>query len=310
MSRIIPIGLKTRQESQFLPEGRLSGPMPWVIAVMMFLTVLAAAAGLGLFRTAGAIGTQLAGRATVQIAEGNPERRAALVRAVKSGLDSQPYVRSVMPVDEVELRTKLQQWLGADGMDADLPVPALIDVDLVPSSATATGQSPDTDPALQRLRRTVAAITPQARVEPHADWLGPVARLTRFFGIIAAMVVGVMLLAMVAIMALAARSSAKMHEKTLDLLHLVGATDAQIIRLFQRRLALDAAFGGLIGFALAAAVLIVATILLRDIQGAVFAGSGLGWTAGILPVLPLLGIVLSIVTARFTIKSMLKRQIV
>ena len=33
---------------RLLPEGWLSGPMPWVIAIMMFLMVLAAAAGLAL----------------------------------------------------------------------------------------------------------------------------------------------------------------------------------------------------------------------------------------------------------------------
>ena len=32
-------------DRRLLPEGRLAGPMPWVIAIMMFLTVLAAAAG-------------------------------------------------------------------------------------------------------------------------------------------------------------------------------------------------------------------------------------------------------------------------
>jgi cell division transport system permease protein len=36
-----------RAERGLLPEGRLAGPMPWVIAIMMFLTVLAAAAGMG-----------------------------------------------------------------------------------------------------------------------------------------------------------------------------------------------------------------------------------------------------------------------
>jgi cell division transport system permease protein len=301
MARPLPLGLKTQQESRFLPEGRLSGPMPWVIAVMMFLTVLAAAAGLSLFRTANGIGTQLAGRVTVQISEGNPERRAALVRSVKSSLDDQPFVRAVRPVDEVELRSQLRQWLGQDGLDADLPIPALIDVDLVPSVAP--------DQAMGRLRSILATITPQARVEPHSEWLGPVARLIRFFGTIAGAVVGIMLLAMTAILALAARSSARMHEKTLGLLHLVGATDAQIIRLFQRRLALDAAFGGAIGFATAAAVLAVVSLLFRDIQGAVFAGSGLGWTILMLPILPVLGIILAILTARFTIRALLKRQI-
>jgi cell division transport system permease protein len=201
----------------------------------------------------------------------------------------------------VELRTQLRQWLGQDGLDADLPIPALIDVDLVPSVAP--------DQAMGRLRTILAGITPQARVEPHSEWLGPVARLIRFFATIASAVVGIMLLAMAAILALAARSSARMHEKTLGLLHLVGATDAQIIRLFQRRLALDAAFGGAIGFACAAAVLAVISLLFRDIQGAVFAGSGLGWTVLALPILPVLGIILAILTARFTIRALLKRQI-
>lgn len=33
---------------RLLPGGRVAGPMLWIIAIMMFLTVLAAAAGLGL----------------------------------------------------------------------------------------------------------------------------------------------------------------------------------------------------------------------------------------------------------------------
>ena len=35
-------------EGKLFPEGRISGPMPWVIAIMMFLTVLAAATGMAL----------------------------------------------------------------------------------------------------------------------------------------------------------------------------------------------------------------------------------------------------------------------
>ena len=39
-------------DRRLLPEGRLAGPMPWVIAIMMFLTVLAATSG----DTGGAVG--------------------------------------------------------------------------------------------------------------------------------------------------------------------------------------------------------------------------------------------------------------
>ena len=56
-------------ENSLLPEGRMSGPMPWVIAIMMFLTVLAAATGLSLTRAAGSIGSAVAGRVTVQVVD-------------------------------------------------------------------------------------------------------------------------------------------------------------------------------------------------------------------------------------------------
>ena len=44
------------QHRRLLPEPRLSGPTPWVIAILMMLTLLAAAAGVGLARSATAIG--------------------------------------------------------------------------------------------------------------------------------------------------------------------------------------------------------------------------------------------------------------
>ena len=55
---------------------------------------------------------------------------------------------------------------------------------------------------------------------------------------------------------LAARAALDTHRGTIEILHLMGATDVQVARLFQRRIALDALFGGLIGFILAALVLI------------------------------------------------------
>jgi len=62
-------------DRRLLPEGRLAGPMPWVIAIMMFLTILAAAAGLGLGGAARSLGADIGNRATVQIVEANPDRR-------------------------------------------------------------------------------------------------------------------------------------------------------------------------------------------------------------------------------------------
>ena len=48
--------------------------MTWVMAIMLFLTMLAAALGLGTAGAARALDRQLAGRLTVQIIDGDPVR--------------------------------------------------------------------------------------------------------------------------------------------------------------------------------------------------------------------------------------------
>ena len=70
-------GRTSAADRRLLPEGRAAGPMPWVIAIMMFLTVLAAAAGLG-----------LAGIAALKAA------REAALRLMHSGLRDRPVVNS------------------------------------------------------------------------------------------------------------------------------------------------------------------------------------------------------------------------
>ena len=64
-------------ERGLLPEGRIAGPMPWVIAIMMFLTVLAAAAGLG-----------LGGAAARLDADGGQTKIEAIAKAASLGVRS------------------------------------------------------------------------------------------------------------------------------------------------------------------------------------------------------------------------------
>src|SRR5579862_5587682 len=85
---------------RLLPEGRLSGPMPWVIAIMMFLTILAAAAGIALSVGAAALGQTLAGRVTVQIVDADAPRRAAAVRTLVTRVGGINGVRGVQAVPD------------------------------------------------------------------------------------------------------------------------------------------------------------------------------------------------------------------
>ena len=291
------------QHRRLLLDRRLSGPTPWVIAILMMLTLLAAAAGVGLARSANAIGEAIAGRVTVQIVTANPVTRAEQAAALRRAAAAQPFVLSARSVEQEELQATLGQWFGsAEGDDPvlkSLPLPALVDIDFVGENRTGH---------MRELQRLVAREAPGARIIPHAEWLGPVARLIRSLAWIAGGLVVLMTLASAAIVIMTARAALGTHYTTIEMLHLIGATDRQITRLFQRRIAIDTAYGIVLGSVVAAAILLLI--------GWQWAGvtSGLAATASFGPAgwalllgLPLLAIALAALTARQTLLAALKK---
>jgi cell division transport system permease protein len=192
----------------------------------------------------------------------------------------------------------LEPWLGAGGLEADLPVPVMIDVELTPAAYSR----------LDVIRNAVAEVAPSARLDDNAQWLAPLGRLIAALEWLALGLVLLMVGATAATVVLAARASLDTHRGTIEVLHLMGATDVQVARLFQRRIALDALFGGFVGFLAAALVL----LLIANRVGAL--GSELLGSAGlpvltwlILIALPAAGVLLSMLVARMTILRALGR---
>ena len=286
---------------RLLPGGRLAGPMPWIIAIMMFLTVLSAAAGLALGAAVQAMSADLAGRASVQVVEADAAVRDQLAARTLQALRQASEVRAATPVDPAALADQLRPWLGEDAASADLPVPALIDVTLTPGAAEAK---------VDRLRRLLGSIAPSLRIEPHAAFLLPLAGLLTALGWLAVGVVVLMTVATGAVVVLAARGAHDSHRGTIDVLHLMGSTDVQIARLFQWRIGLDALLGGVLGFAFAVATLLVIGLRLdatgSDLLGAV-ALDGTGWA--LLALLPVAGVLLAVLTARWTVLRALGRAL-
>lgn len=287
--------------NRLLPEGRVAGPMPWIIAIMMFLTILSAAAGLGLSASVRSMSADLAGRASVQVVEANAQARDRLAAQALRTLRDARDVRSADPVDPALLADQLRPWLGDAATSGDLPVPALIDVMLTPG---------DADGKVDRLRRQLGALSPRLRIEPHAAFLLPLAGLLTALGWLAAGVVVLMVLATGAVVVLAARGAHDSHRGTIDVLHLMGSTDVQIARLFQRRIGLDAFLGSALGFSFAILVIILIGLRLSamgsDLLGAVTLDTR-AWM--ILAVLPVLGVTLAMLTARWTVLRTLGRSL-
>ena len=284
-------------DRRLLPEGRLSGPMPWVIAIMMFLTVLAAAAGLGLRSAAASVGANIGNRITVQVVEANPDARERQARAAAAALQGTPGVVAVRRVPDAELAELIEPWLGESGSEADLPVPAMIDADLTPEAHAD----------IERIRRTVVAAAPAARVDENAQWLAPLARLVSSLKWLAIALVLLMVGATAATVVLAARAALDTHRSTIEVLHLMGATDVQVARLFQRRIALDALFGSLVGLALGLGAMLLIGSRVSALGSELIGSAELDLAAwAVLLSLPIFGVILAMLVARLTILRALR----
>jgi len=286
-------------DRRLIPEGRLSGPMPWVIAIMIFLTVLAAAAGLAMTRAMGDVSDELSSRATVQIVEANSEIRSDQAAAVAERLRSIPLVEEVRVLPPEEIEALIEPWLGTQDLGEDIPLPALVDVKLARAA---------TDAEYQSLRSDLQRIAPGARIEPSSGYIAPVISLVRSFQWIAFGLVALLALATASAVIISARSALNTHSETIAVVHLLGGTDEQISRLFQRRIALDALLGGLIGLVGGGAIIWLISGQLSALGSGLVQSVGLDWWSWlIIAVIPILGMFLAMITARWTVIGALKK---
>jgi len=285
-------------DRRLLDDRRGTRAMAWVMAIMLFLTVLAAAFGLATLGVAAVLDRQLAGRLTVQIATPAEHARTREAAAALAALQRLPEVRRAVAVDPAHLADMLEPWLGADGADSDLPIPAMIDVDL-------TETSPAT---LARVRAAVRAAAPGARVDRQESWLAPVRSVMTMLTGMAGGLVLLMAGATAAVVILAARAGLDTHSDTIDVLHMLGSTDVQVARLFQRRIGLDTLIGGVIGMAVAFGVVMLVGAQLDALGSDLVAGLRLGvgdWV--ILACLPIAFALLATLAARLAVLAALRR---
>lgn len=285
-------------DRRLLDERRGTRAMLWIMAIMLFLTVLAAALGLGTLSAGKLLDRQLAGRLTVQIVEPAERARADQAAIALTTLRRLPEVTRASEVDRAELAALLRPWLGPDGADPDLPVPAMIDVDL------ATGS----DTAVARVTAAVRAVAPAARVDRHETWMSPVSNLMNMVTLLAAGLVLLIAAATGAVVILAARAGLETHRDTIEVLHMLGSTDIQVARLFQRRIALDTLVGGALGTAFAAGMVVLVGFQLATLGSDLLTGLQLSvrdWI--LLTMLPIAFALLATYAARLAVLGALRR---
>lgn len=284
-----------------LPQPRFGGPIPWVIAILIALVVLAAAGGLALRNLAETARADLAAAVTVQVIEANPGLRSTRARDVAAVLAEAPLVQSVRVVPEEELAALLEPWLGAGATNADVPIPALIDVELTRRASPAE---------ITRIADLLDTSGPGLRVDAQSEWLRPVSNALAALQYLALGLIVLVALANAAAVWLAARNAFATHRDTVEIIHLLGGTDRQITRIFQRAVLREALFGAVLGAAIGAAAIWLLGQQFAALDSGMVAGGGLAladWL--ILAAIPLAGVGLALVTARITIALALKAML-
>jgi cell division transport system permease protein len=265
------------------------------------LTLLIAAMGLSLAYAIRNGCDDLALQATVQIIEPDPIERATQKVAVSRILRELPEIAAANSVPDVEVRNLLKPWLGNDVIDADIPVPALIDIRFksVPDGAT-----------VRALKRRLETIAPKIRIDSHSSWMAPFFDLMSSLILLTLAIFLLLLIATSAVVILAVRSTLNTHRGTIEIMHMMGGTDLQAARLFQRRVALDALLGGVVGFGAAATVILTLGGRIAAVEPALLAEASLPWYGWlILAIIPLAVMGLAMLMARWTVVSALKKML-
>lgn len=281
--------------------------LPLLVAVMVFLAVLALAAALAVGGVLDDWRRDVAGTVTVQIvpasgpdpvaARTETDRRVEQVLAV---LRAQPFIVVARPLEEAQLVGLLEPWLGSSDLVRDLPLPRLIDVQV------AEGARPDLAGLARQLRQDV----PGATLDDHQVWLSGIIDLAEGFSLLGIVVVGLVAAALAATVIHATRLGLEVHRDQIEVLHLIGAHDRYIAQQFAARMVGWTLEGGLVGLVLAMPTLMLVAWLAQDLEQGLLPPFSLGfWGWMALALVPASAALLALVTARVTVRRTLRRML-
>jgi len=281
-----------------------------IIMVMVFLAILALTAANTLATMAQRWNQGLSGAITVQImpqpeladsgsgssrASGEVAPLSARVELAAALLRATPGVARVEPVAADDTSRLLEPWLGSH-LPADLPLPGLVEAQLRPGMVIN----------LPALAQRLAAAVPGATVDDHSAWLGELRTLARLVQGLALAIVALIGGAAVLAVMFAVRAGLALHQPVIELLHIMGATDAYVSLQFEAhvlRLALQGCLGGL---ALAGGVLVLAHQGAARLTEAAVPLPEFGWADGlILLLVPSLACACAVTTTRWLVRRAL-----
>jgi cell division transport system permease protein len=279
--------------------------LPWIIAFIVFLAALALAASMVVDGALGSWNRGLSNTLTVQVPPllDGTNQSTARIDAALAVLRATPGVTKAERITDEKIKSLLEPWLGKTLGAADLPLPALIGVEV------SSPQAVD----LELLSHRLQSIAPDISVDSHRLWLDALVGRARIAQFVALGIVLLNALAAIATVIFATRTGLMVHAAMIEVLHLMGATDRYIARQFAGQALRLGLRGGLIFIVPA----LMALLLLTQ-GGGLWGGDGGGGILGlrvhlapvqwaVLLIVPLIAAAIAVLTARRTVLAMLAK---
>jgi len=235
-----------------IPRDSIAGrALVVVIAIMTFLACLTAGTALLVADASKAWRSDVVRDATIQVKPRPGDDVERLVAKAVAVAAQAPAVESAHAYSKVESEKLLEPWLGA-GLDLNqLPIPRLIVVRL-------RGQRTQD---LASLRSALAAAVPQADFDDHRIWAARLGAMADVIVTLAAALFMLMMVAMGTAIGFATRGAMAGAREIVEVLHLVGASNAFIANEFETHFRGLGLRGALIGGLAAVAFFATASLL-------------------------------------------------
>ncbi|MDA1089864.1 MAG: cell division protein [Proteobacteria bacterium] len=291
----------TRRSDLPLDKDTLSRFLPWLIAFMVFLAVMAMAGVLVLNTVAARWDRGVSGTLTVQIipAENAVDDDARLQTVLKI-LTETPEVNHFETLSKDKLLTLLEPWLGTSAGAKDLPLPQMVDVELKPKAKL------DVNALSQRMEARVSGVS----IDDHSIWLSRLVRLIRTVEGLATLVLVFIALATIGTVIFTTRTGLALHRNAIEVLHFIGAQDSYVAAQFAGRALGLGLKGGIIGLLLAVPSLLGIGVMAAKMESGMLPDITLGvahWSA--LAALPIIVALIAMLTARITVMKTLSRML-
>jgi len=234
--------LRARFSAPIVPRATISGnALVAVVAIMTFLASLSTGAVLLVRAAAAEWQADVASEMTIQVrpVEGRDlEKDVARAVAIAKASDGLAEVRAYSKSESIAL---LEPWLGDDLKAAELPVPRMIVLRIVPGAASFN---------IELLRRALTGEVPSATLDDHRAWISRMRTMTQTTLLAGMGILLLVILATVISVSFATRGAMAANRPIVEVLHFVGAGDRFIANRFLRhflRLGLEGAFVGAVG---------------------------------------------------------------